>query len=68
LDHMQITPAPHHSFFRGWKLFLIPNRQCQSTEGIWLNWMQKYADWLYNVNVTEHKPMTLPANCLPTQL
>jgi len=27
------TPAPHHSIFTGWMLFLTPNQQCQSTEG-----------------------------------
>jgi len=26
-------PAPHHSFFAGWMLFLMPNHQCQNTEG-----------------------------------
>ena len=31
----QITMlAPHHSLFTGRMLFLMPNRQCQSTEGI----------------------------------
>jgi len=30
----QITmPAPHHSFFTGRILFLMPNQPCQSTEG-----------------------------------
>jgi len=29
-----ITPAPHHSVFTGRMLFLPPNQQCQSTEGI----------------------------------
>jgi len=28
------TSAPHHSFFTGWMPFLLPNQQCQSTEGI----------------------------------
>jgi len=27
------TPAPHHSIFTGWMLFLTPSQQCQSTEG-----------------------------------
>jgi len=27
------TPAPHHSVFTGWMLFLTPNQRCQSTEG-----------------------------------
>ena len=27
------TPASHHSIFTGQILFLIPNQQCQSTEG-----------------------------------
>ena len=27
------TTAPHHSIFTGWILFLMPNQQCQSTEG-----------------------------------
>jgi len=27
------TPAPRHSIFMGWMLFLMPNQQCQSTEG-----------------------------------
>jgi len=27
------TPTPHHSIFTGRMLFLMPNRQCQSTEG-----------------------------------
>ena len=27
------TPAPHHSFFTGRMPFLLPNQQCQSTEG-----------------------------------
>jgi len=30
------TPTPHHSvFFADRMLFLTPNQQCQSTEGIW---------------------------------
>jgi len=28
------TPTPHHSIFTGRMLFLTPNQQCQSTEGI----------------------------------
>jgi len=28
------TPAPHHSIFTGWMLFMMPNQQCQSTEGM----------------------------------
>jgi len=41
LDHKQIIaprcrqitkPAPHHSFFAGRMLFLMPNQRCQSTE------------------------------------
>jgi len=28
------TPTPHHPIFTGWMLFLTPNQQCQSTEGI----------------------------------
>ena len=27
------TPTPHHSTFTGRMLFLMPNQQCQSTEG-----------------------------------
>jgi len=27
------TPAPHHSVFTRWMPFLLPNQQCQSTEG-----------------------------------
>jgi len=27
------TATPHHSIFTGWILFLMPNQQCQSTEG-----------------------------------
>ena len=27
------TPTPHHSFFMDKMLFLMPNQQCQSTEG-----------------------------------
>jgi len=43
LDHMQTictslrqiaTPTPCHSIFTGQMLFLTPNQQCQSTEGI----------------------------------
>jgi len=41
LDHMQticstqITrPTPRHSIFTGRMLFLMPNQQCQSTEGM----------------------------------
>ena len=31
---MQITtPTPHHKIFTGQMLFLMPNQQCQSTEG-----------------------------------
>jgi len=43
LDHMHqsaprssqiTTPAPHHSIFTGWRLFLMPSqKQCQSAEG-----------------------------------
>jgi len=33
----QITmPAPHHSVFTGRMLFLPPNQQRQSTEGMWV--------------------------------
>jgi len=28
------TPTPHHSIFTGQMLFLMPNQQRQSTEGI----------------------------------
>jgi len=29
----QLTiPAPYHSLFAGWMLFLMPNQRCQSTE------------------------------------
>jgi len=28
------TPTPQHSIFTDWMLFLMPNQQCQSTEGI----------------------------------
>ena len=31
------TPTPHHSIFTGWMLFLMPNQQCQSTEGHKIN-------------------------------
>jgi len=31
------TPTPHQSIFTGRMLFLMPNQQCQSTEGI--NWL-----------------------------
>ena len=27
------TPTPHHSIFTGWMLLLMPNQQCQITEG-----------------------------------
>jgi len=27
------TSTPHHSIFTGWMLFLMPNHQCQITEG-----------------------------------
>jgi len=27
------TPTPQHSIFTGWMLFLMPNQQCQGTEG-----------------------------------
>jgi len=27
------TPTPHQSIFTGWMLFVMPNQQCQSTEG-----------------------------------
>jgi len=30
------TPTPHHSIFTGQMLFLTSNKQCQSTEGIFL--------------------------------
>ena len=30
------TPTPHHSFFTGRMLFLMPNQQWQSTEGIFV--------------------------------
>ena len=28
------TPTPHHSIFTGWMLYVMPNQQCQSIEGI----------------------------------
>jgi len=41
LGHMQICTslqtamlAPHHSVFTGQMPFLLPNQQCQSTDGI----------------------------------
>jgi len=27
------TPTPHRSIFTGWMLALMPNQQCQSSEG-----------------------------------
>jgi len=33
------TPTPHHSNFTGRMLFLTPNQQCQSTEGILQIWV-----------------------------
>jgi len=48
-------PAPHYSivFFTGQMPFLLPNQQCQSTEGISYEWqckMQKMG-WLAAVKV-----------------
>jgi len=45
------TPTPHRSIFTGWMLFLTPNEQCQSTEGMvdvkrvvgWLGWSVEIA-------------------------
>jgi len=40
VDHMQTvctllqTPTPHHPIITGRMLFLTPNQQCQSAEGI----------------------------------
>jgi len=28
------TPTPHRSIFTGQMLFLMPNQQCESTEGL----------------------------------
>jgi len=28
-------PAPHHSFFTGWMLFLTPNPQCQKQRDLY---------------------------------
>ena len=33
-SRQRTTPVPHHSIFTGRMLFLMPNQQCQSTEGI----------------------------------
>jgi len=37
------TPTPHHSIFTGRMLFLMPNQQCQNTEGNYrpINWNEK---------------------------
>jgi len=32
-DNHTNSPTPHHSAFTGRMLFLMPNQQCQSTEG-----------------------------------
>jgi len=49
LDHIQTvcksaphsrhitTPTPRHLIFTGWMLFLMPNQQCQSTDGTGLH-------------------------------
>ena len=41
-------PAPRHSYFTGQMLFLMPNQQCQSTEGKapWIDWAEFWA-WPY---------------------
>jgi len=38
------TSAPHHSIFTGRMLFLMPNQQCQSTEGISRAYPEIYAN------------------------
>jgi len=44
----QITsPTPHHSIFTGRMLFLMPNQQCQSTEGT--------GPWTVNAVITDSK-------------
>jgi len=49
--YRQITmPAPHHSFFTGQKLFLMPNQQCQCTEG---------NTKLYNISLLLLKPQCI---------
>ena len=42
------TPTPHHSILTGRKLFLTPNQQCQSTEG-----MIYTMTWLCNIVLME---------------
>jgi len=32
------TPTPHHLIFTDRMLFLAPNQQCQSAEGITMEW------------------------------
>ena len=44
------TPAPHHSVFTGQMPFLLPNQQCQSTEGI-----QFQQVTLANITITTQK-------------
>ena len=39
-NNLHLTPdrnhaSPHHSVFTGRMPFLLPNQQCQSTEGMW---------------------------------
>jgi len=48
------TSTPHHSVFIGRMLFLMPNQQCQSTEG---NWYQHLVLTYCIVNITQLKTL-----------
>ena len=53
------SPTPHHSTVTGQMLFLMPNQQCQSTEGTNLKYVLKY---VHETNALSHSNLSV-ARC-----
>jgi len=51
------SPTPHHSTVTGQMLFLMPNQQCQSTEGTNLKYVLKY---VHETNALSHSNLSVP--------
>ena len=69
LDHMQTictslqVPTPHHSIFTGQMLFLMPNQQCQSTEGTYARYMSTANATAAIKTMTKYNNGQTDANC-----
>ena len=60
----QITmPAPHHSVFTGWMPFLLPNQQCQSTKGNFIQLNAIYTMVVFTAILQLSWVSQLPLHC-----